>query len=416
MDGRVIDESDDGADSGVSPNPLPALQRLIESTLTVTDLVANPLWALRPDLTTSEAAAILAARRFDVAGVAADPITEYVLLDELRIATGTNVSNAAKAIPASLCVEQSLPLSHLLEHFRTRPFVFVLDRDRVRWVVTRADLRAPAVSAIVLAYLVVIEDGLRRLVLDECGETWIDLLPENRRESLLDRFAQLAGEGLEISLDLCAYFGDWLGLAGTNEAVRTRLGFASRTKFENETGSFDTLRNDVAHGRTIFDAGGIEKGLDRISRVRRFATILWSELDGSDRDWGRLVTTSILEGGRILAGPGAEAVLPEGRVHVVTAWNPGGATWPESENRFANDRLAEVLIGRDLEPAAVKGQSLDGRWGEESFAVAGASRSQMAEIGAEFDQRAIFELDGESLYVIRCPDGQVMRERPRRPG
>ncbi len=398
---------------GHAPSPVPALRRLIEQSLTVTDLAANQLWAVDPTGRTDETTAMLAARRFDVAGVAGDPITRFVTLDSLASSPGRLVEEVAQPIPASLCVEQSLPLSQLLEHFRTRDFVFALDRDHVRWVITRADLRAPAVSATILAYLVVIEEGLRRLVLDEAGDGWIGHLAKGRQSGIRNRFHDLATRQMEISLDLCANFGDWLKLGGKIDAVWTRLDFASRGSYTRATGSFDALRNDLAHGRSIFDTSGVDRGLDRIARIRLFADKVWGEVDSLDENWDLFARTVLEAGTSVLAGPNPVEVDWNRAVHVITAWNPGGAFWPEAENRNANDQLAELLESRGLSSSPVVRRSPDGRWSEESLLVEGCSRRQAVEIGAAFDQRAVFELNSEQLLVVRCPDGRVMRKCPR---
>lgn len=356
---------------------------------------------------------MMAARRFDVAGVAADPITQFVTLNELSAVSAGSVHQVAADIPASLCVEQSLPLAQLLEHFRTREYVFVLDRDQVRWVVTRADLRAPAVGATILAYLVVIEEGLRRLVLDKTGDSWISMLEKKRRKSVRWRFKNLTEQRLEISLDLCATFGDWLGLARTIADVRRDLGFDDEDDFSSVTESFESLRNDLAHGRTIFDSAGIDAGLDRFRTIREFADQVWNQVDTLDQDWDVFATSVLEMNGSVIAGPDAAPLGWKKPVHVITAWNPGGTFWPTEENRAANEELASVLESRGMRFSPVLGRSPDGRWKEESLLVVGCSRGQAAEIGAAFAQRAIFELDSKHLTVVRCPDGKKMRRRPR---
>jgi hypothetical protein len=274
-----------------SSNPLPPLRRLIDHSLPVEDIVGSNLWTVDPDLDASEARDLLAGRRFDVAGVAAETIDSFVTIGSLAGAPGCKVQDVAKPIPASLCVEKVFPLGRLVEALRDEEYVFVLDGDQVRWLVTRSDLGAAAVSATVLAYLVVIEEGLRRLICQELGTAWFDLLPTERQSSISERFEDLVAENREIDLNLCANLADWLHLGAKTAAVRIRLGFPSRQSFKDATGSFVGLRNAVAHGRTVFDATGFTAAVDRVLRIRGFAETVWSLVDTLDPDFDLYVRT-----------------------------------------------------------------------------------------------------------------------------
>src|SRR3546814_8001504 len=100
-------------------SPLPSLRALVERTLTVADLVTEPLWTVDRSLPSADAASMLAARDFDVAGVAGEPITRQVTRDLLVRAKGS-VGDVAIPILASEAVEQSLPLADLVEILRVR--------------------------------------------------------------------------------------------------------------------------------------------------------------------------------------------------------------------------------------------------------------------------------------------------------
>lgn len=86
---------------------------------------------------------------------------------------------------------------------------------------------------------------------------------------------------------------------------------------------------------------------------------------------------------------------------------------PDEVNLAANQRLDEVLAGRGLAPVPVLGAATDGTWREESVAVTGLDRPAACELGHSFGQAGIVELTSDELLVVRCPDGSVMRTRPR---
>ena len=122
-----------------------------------------------------------AARGFDVAGVAEEPVTRFVRAERLVLGT---VADHAEPITAAVIVEKSLPLADFIGGVGDRAFVFVLDEDEVRWIATHADLQAPAVTVVVLSYLVAIEVGLMSLTTRTLGERWCEELePKARRRA-----------------------------------------------------------------------------------------------------------------------------------------------------------------------------------------------------------------------------------------
>ena len=87
--------------------------------------------------------------------------------------------------------------------------------------------------------------------------------------------------------------------------------------------------------------------------------------------------------------------------HVVTAWNPGRAASADA-NEAANLLLGAVLADTGLEVRAATGESADGSWVEESFAIVGLTRAQAVQIGRDFGQLAIFEIDHEAVHLVSC--------------
>lgn len=148
----------------VAGNPLVRpLTKLIEQTMTVADLVAEPLFSLEAELSSMDGASVLEARGFDLAGVSTDGVVkDFVELSDLKGSAAT-VGASARPILAADCVERSLPVSQLFDRLLEDEHVFVLDGAHVRWVVTRSDLQAPAVSVVVLAYVGILEAGFRQL-------------------------------------------------------------------------------------------------------------------------------------------------------------------------------------------------------------------------------------------------------------
>jgi hypothetical protein len=99
--------------------------------------------------------------------------------------------------------------------------------------------------------------------------------------------------------------------------------------------------------------------------------------------------------------------------HVISAGNPGFLDTDENNERrhiYMNHRLREMGV----DPLPAIGASLDGEWQEASWAVTGMTRQQACELGREFGQVAVFEIDSGRIQVVRCADSQVVSSRPYR--
>ena len=100
-------------------------------------------------------------------------------------------------------------------------------------------------------------------------------------------------------------------------------------------------------------------------------------------------------------------------VHVISASNPGFLDSDENNERqhlYMSCRLRELGV----EPLPAIGASADGQWQEASWAVTGLSRLQVCELGEEFGQIAVFEVDSRRIRVVRCADSVVMSSKPYR--
>lgn len=396
-------------------SPLPSLRALVERTVTVADLVTEPLWTVDPTLSSADAASMLAARDFDIAGVAEEPVTRQVSRARLARATGS-VGDVALPILASEAVEKSLPLADLVETLRVRGHVYILDNDRVRWLATRADLQAPAVSVVVLSYLVSIEVALTSLVTGHLGGSWFDALPPARKKKVWQIYNEKVRRNVATGLEDCLYFSDWMELAARTPSLWQALGFESRARFTKYTGAFAQLRNDLAHGGTLLDGTTPSAAIERFARVRTFAEQVWDLVEEQHERWDLYLATELeTDDGHSLTGPeGIDLPDVARTTHVLTAWNPGSATRSLDENQAANEELRHLLERHGYEPVPGVGCSPDRRWCEESLVVTGMTRSAAAELAERFGQIAIFELTDDELLVVRARDARVMRRRPRR--
>lgn len=101
-------------------------------------------------------------------------------------------------------------------------------------------------------------------------------------------------------------------------------------------------------------------------------------------------------------------VLFEGRKFaIITAHNPRSERLSSEENRQRHEELERDLNALRLEHTPSTGESPDGIWVEEGFAVFDVSPEQALELGRKYGQHAILWGEGEKVALAWCEDGEL---------
>lgn len=104
--------------------------------------------------------------------------------------------------------------------------------------------------------------------------------------------------------------------------------------------------------------------------------------------------------------PAQEVVRGMGTdLHVITAWNPGSERPSAAVNRSANDALRSQIELAGLTPIPAIGRDPHSDHAEESWAVSGFTDSQARELGAVYDQVAVFRITARQQIVLACDGG-----------
>ena len=92
---------------------------------------------------------------------------------------------------------------------------------------------------------------------------------------------------------------------------------------------------------------------------------------------------------------------------VITAHNQGGRAASDQENAAAQQRLEDELAQRGWTWWPTAGGDVSWTHAGASAAVVGAEESEVAALGADFGQDAIFVLDPRWRRVVSCVSGRV---------
>lgn len=376
------------------------------------------VWTFDPDQPVGEALASMTAQDFDIAAVGPDPIVSFVRRTDLEGSSGT-VGDVARPIAVDWCVDRSLSISDLFVQLTQRDYAFVLNGDHVRWIVTRAELNAPAVGVVMLSYLTIIEGGLRLLAGRINEKQLLSFFDSEHRKKIQDLHDKKKKNGTATGVHDCLTLGNWFHVVRKHEPLLLSLGFADTQEHRRATAGFEELRNAVAHGGRLLDELSPTAALDAFSRTRHYASRVWDAIDRMQPIWDIYLKSEISrrKNGKEtpLTGSDSPESLGDEVIHIITAWNPGSIGADKRQNDVANRELKKQLQADGVQKIQdAIGRDPDGTQLECSFLVRGLTRQRAAAIGGLFDQAAIFELDNSTLRVIRCPDAKVMAERERR--
>jgi hypothetical protein len=94
------------------------------------------------------------------------------------------------------------------------------------------------------------------------------------------------------------------------------------------------------------------------------------------------------------------------RFAIITAWATTGERWTDERNRMADERLRQLLLGRNLRHQRITGESPDGQHAEPGWWVE-TDLADAVQIGRAFRQDAVYWIEGDALSVHACADDRA---------
>jgi hypothetical protein len=255
---------------GSYEQPFLSVLEIAENALTVGTVATTDLWSLSPSVDVATARSMLREKRFDVAPLRDESPFRYVHVDDLT-EDAPGLESVARPIDASRLVTSDLGLADGIEALRGRGFYFVLVGDRVRGVVTNAELGHPAVSMVSVSILLVAEAAMSSLVAGRHGSHWKDSLSAERLDQIRKRWQDRQKFNSETEELDCLTLEDRLRLVCKDAELRRGLGF-SRDRFEDWSELLKRRRNDLAHANGLLEGDpNPDAAIDFFVRLRGFA-------------------------------------------------------------------------------------------------------------------------------------------------
>lgn len=223
------------------------LQNIFIDNIT-TKFIYEPLACCKIFDNLIEVKQILDDRDFDTLGVVDENENKigYIIHHDLK---DGEISNYLRSFEPSLLISDSTPISDLLDILSEKEYVYVLDKNSIEGIVTRADINKPIVRIYLFGIISLFELHLNYWIKKNHEEReWLEILPENRKMAAQAIYEQRKGKNSQLTLLECIQFCDKKTiLTKTNLFLETFQ--YTKNKFKDILENSEKIRNELAHSQ-----------------------------------------------------------------------------------------------------------------------------------------------------------------------
>ena len=215
-------------------------------------VATTPVETISADRTAEHAAGRLERGGFDAAPVAGDTPTQFVTLAALHNADPeTEVRDVASPITLTDTLSADAPYASVVDALRDQSVYFLGGRHGVTGIVTRADLNADVSRLHLFSRISVLEQRLRRLLVE--ADVTLDSLTIAPAviEDVDDRHRKAKRANVELDRVHYAQFSTLVAAVTDVERCWSACGYDSAHHASSRLGEITDLRNDVAHATPI---------------------------------------------------------------------------------------------------------------------------------------------------------------------
>lgn len=218
-------------------------------------LISEPLVSYDKQTPYADAVSDMKASRFDVAGVVdhADNVLGYIDSKGKLSGVCGDKNHGHPFDPGSL-VTDAMPIAEAGSLIARKRRVFVLERNKVTSIVTRADLQKAPVRMMIFGVITVLEMHLTNVLRREWpGDEWskCDSFAPKQVKAIKDRFQQAKKRNDETDIFGCMDLYAKSLLACETNSLVDALQKDGPDDLESDLAEIRRLRNAVAHGKSL---------------------------------------------------------------------------------------------------------------------------------------------------------------------
>lgn len=226
------------------------LQRIFTQDLTVLH-IAEHFQAIKAEAPSSDALDLMHEHGFDVYGVEeGEQIIGFILSG--APARGT-CAETASSFQLDDVVAETTPLLDIIRLLHKKERLYVLSKNRIEYIVTRADLQKAPIRMLLFSLVTLLEMQMLRLIHHYYPDgSWVDHVDPTRLDDAEKFHAKRLKDNEDISLADCLQFADKRDiLLDTKEWITAIQHITSKRKAKQSLERLGTLRNHVAHGQDL---------------------------------------------------------------------------------------------------------------------------------------------------------------------
>ncbi|GET23279.1 CBS domain-containing protein [Prolixibacter denitrificans] len=224
------------------------LQSLFIENIT-TKFIFEPIYCCKLEDSAYHVRYALEDRDFDIVGVMDDDknIIGYAQREELE---DDIIRSHTHEISVEHLISDSTPISALLNILSENSFVFVLYRNSIAGIVTRADINKPIVRIYLFGIISQVELHLNFWINELYkDEGWKGIIKESRIDEALRIYKSRKKRNDELSLLECLQFCDKRTILSSTKEFLEKFTFSVR-RFEKLMRHIEDIRNQLAHSQS----------------------------------------------------------------------------------------------------------------------------------------------------------------------
>lgn len=213
-----------------------------------TKYIYEPLACCQVTDNTFEVQETLKQRDFDTLGVVDETGLKIGYIQREKLGTNS-IENYIQKFELEIIISDSTPLSELFQILLDKEFVYILSKDSVEGIVTRADINKPIVRIYLFGLISLFELHLNFWITTNYpAESWIDNVKSVRIEMAEKIFIERKGNNSQLTLLECIQICDKRELLKDTENFIQEFDYGKK-EFEKLLKDVEKIRNELAHSQ-----------------------------------------------------------------------------------------------------------------------------------------------------------------------
>ncbi len=225
------------------------LFKLFEKDITV-KAIYEKLYFVYFNDNASEVKNYLIEKHYDLAGIAeseSKPICGYIKTDDLK---GGLCKDYVINFDIEEIASDSTPLIEVFKAFLSKEYLFILENNRIKYIVTKADLQKPAVKIFIFGLINLLEINFTKIINKIYpNDSWVNKISENRLNKAKELLSIRKNKNEDLSLLDCLEFADKRDLILKFNNILEIFDSKSKNNLEKKLRKIEDLRDLLAHAQ-----------------------------------------------------------------------------------------------------------------------------------------------------------------------